>query len=173
MKIILIGGPASGKTKVGKTLAKSLGLPFFDTDHCIETQSNKKVTDIFKEEGESIFRKLETQTLQNLLALEDAVISTGGGIVKKEENRVLLQKEAAVIFLNVSVHTQMKRTQNDSSRPLLMGQDKRAILEKLHAERDPLYRSIAKLTVNAEQALQTKVDQIIEFCHNPQKLKPQ
>ena len=162
MKIVLVGGPASGKTTIGKQLATQWQLSFEDTDHWIEAQCGKTVAEIFKEEGEAYFREWETKALRVLLSKENIVIATGGGIVKKPENRALLtQGSAIVIYLNVSVTTQLKRTYQDQTRPLLQVEDKAAVLQQLSEERGPLYCSVADCVVDANLSAQCINDRLI------------
>lgn len=148
MKIVLVGGMAAGKTTLGQALANQKGIPFYDTDSLIETKVGMAVTDIFKNLGEVKFRDLETEVLRELLDSKgNCVISTGGGIIKKFENRILLQDGAYVIFLDVSVEEQLRRTEGDTGRPLLMVQDKEATLQTLREERFAWYQSVAQSTI--------------------------
>lgn len=161
MHIILIGGPASGKTAIGKLLAKARGYSFFDTDNQIEKEACKKITEIFADEGETGFRAMETLALKKCLMQDNCVISTGGGIIKQSENREILAHFPWIFYLDVSVAKQLERTLFDHTRPLLQGKNKREILEKLYAERDPLYKAIAKYTVNADGSESEIVNKII------------
>lgn len=151
--IALVGGPASGKTTIGKALAKKLDYTFLDTDHWIVETSGLSIPELFKQQGEPAFRALETDALKALLCHDKVVIATGGGVVKKEENRRLLHDKAYVIYLDVSVRTQLLRTRFDSSRPLLNVPNKKEVLACLREERDPLYREVAKQTVSADQSI--------------------
>lgn len=161
MKIALIGGPASGKTTVGQLLSKALALPCFDTDHLVEAKAGQSIASLFAEKGEVAFRDLETEALKSLLEGEDCIIATGGGIIKKAENRKRLE-QAFVVYLNVSVPVQLQRTEGDSTRPLLIGRDKEAILTKLRSERDFLYQSIANIIVDADQKPERSVEAILQ-----------
>lgn len=154
MKIVLIGGMASGKTTIGRKLAELLQSPFFDTDSWIEAQYKMPVATIFKTYGESAFRAHETEALQYFLQKSPAslVLATGGGIVKKPENRVLLSKHGTVIYLKVSVDTQLARTEGDTTRPLLLGVDKREVLTRLNVERAPWYAETAQLTISVDHS---------------------
>ncbi len=151
--IALVGGPASGKTTIGKALAKKLGYTFLDTDHWVVETSGLTIPELFKQQGEPAFRALETEALKALLCHDKVVIATGGGVVKKEENRQLLRNKAFVIYLDVSVRTQLLRTRFDTSRPLLNVPNKKEALERLRNERDPWYREVATQTVSADQAI--------------------
>ena len=100
MKLIIIGPMASGKSVVGKKLAKRMGLNFFDTDEQIEKKAGATISWIFDIEGEEKFREREFETLSKLIEEDNCVISTGGGIVLREENRALLKKRYRYLFKN-------------------------------------------------------------------------
>ena len=105
MRLIIIGSMASGKSTVGRKLSKKLGLDFFDIDNEIEKKAGAKISWIFDAEGEEKFRDREYEAFNNLTTNENCVISTGGGIVLREENRKLLNK-GTVIYLEIRIHTQ-------------------------------------------------------------------
>jgi shikimate kinase len=128
--IVLVGMPGSGKTTVGRDLAKRLGLRFVDTDHEIEARTGVKIPTIFEIEGEDGFRKRETQTLDDLTRESNMVLATGGGAVIRPENRALLPS-GVVVFLSVPPHILWERTRHDRSRPLLQVPDPRGRLEEL------------------------------------------
>lgn len=120
MRIILIGFMASGKTTVGKAIANKLGLKFIDMDREIEKEENCSIADIFKEHGEAYFRMAETNLLKNVIYKEDVVISTGGGVVTKEENIDILKTQENVIFLDANVETLVRNVSSEvEKRPLL------------------------------------------------------
>ena len=109
MKLIIIGPMASGKSVVGKKLSKRMNLDFFDTDESIENKAGASISWIFEIEGEGSFRKRESDIFSELMELDNCVISTGGGIVLKKENRDLLKKQM-VVYLEVSIQTHLERT---------------------------------------------------------------
>ena len=135
--IVLVGMPGSGKTTVGRDLAKRLGLRFVDTDHEIEARTGVKIPIIFEIEGEDGFRKRETQTLDALTRESNMVLATGGGAVIRPENRALLRERAVVVFLSVPPQILWERTRHDRSRPLLQVADPKGRLEELLKARGP------------------------------------
>ena len=152
VKIALIGPMASGKTTLGQKLAETLHYPFCDTDQWIEAETGMNISDIFATKGEPFFRAYETKALQHFLidTPSNMVLSTGGGIVKPPENRLLLLHHSRVVYLDVSVATQLKRTEGDTTRPLLTTPDKAAVLTKLKVERTPWYVETAHITLNVD-----------------------
>lgn len=117
--IILIGFMGSGKTTVGKALSEKLNWKFLDTDSYIEEKTQKKISQIFKEDGEKIFRAEEKKVVKKILKLKNYVISTGGGMPANEENLQNLKNSGLVIWLKASAEDIYKRIKNDFSRPLL------------------------------------------------------
>ncbi len=138
-----------GKTTVGKELRRLLGYPLVDMDSVIEKRAGKPITRIFKEQGEDAFREMETALLRELAAGDPArsIISTGGGVVVKEENRALLRRLGFVVWLKVTPETILHRTRRSRTRPLLNTPDAPVRVRNLLAEREPWYRECARLTV--------------------------
>ena len=157
--LILIGLPASGKTTVGRQLARRLDMPFFDCDEAIEAAAGCSVSDIFARYGESYFRQLEHRTLETLCRKEGCVIATGGGAVLREDNRLLLQRSGTVFWLDRPLADIMS-TDFQTGRPLLtVG---RTALERLAAERRALYAACAHYRI-AEPLLELAISQIEEI----------
>lgn len=160
--IILIGPMGSGKTTVGKQLAKRLRLDFVDSDHMIEERCGVSISTIFDIEGEDGFRKRETKMLSELCERAGVVLATGGGAITSEENRILLRK-GFVIYLKTSIETQLARTQKNQNRPLLENVDAESKLVELMAERGVLYEQEADLiVVSGDRIVSKVVDEIIE-----------
>ena len=133
--LILTGFMGSGKSSVGKELASLLGRPFIDLDDCIEKQMGLTITEIFAHQGEAAFRRLEQQSLQEVLAYPPVVLATGGGTIINESNRHLMQKRGYIVFLDAGEDTIMKRTSSSRSRPLLLAQDKTAASDSFRQEK--------------------------------------
>lgn len=141
--IFFVGLMGAGKTTVGRLLAKSLDMLFYDTDHEIERRTGVRIPVIFEVEGEAGFRRREAAMIEELSQLPGVVLATGGGAVLMPENRENLKRNGTVIYLRANVHELWLRTRNDKNRPLLQNADPRSRLELLFAERDPLYREVA------------------------------
>ena len=147
--VILIGFMGAGKTTVGERYAKKHGLPMVDTDWLIEERAGMTISEIFAQKGEDEFRRTETAVLQTLLSdTQEKVISVGGGLPLREENRRLLKQLGTVIYLEVNPDTVLKRLKGDTTRPLLQGGDVTRRVEELIAARGPIYREAAGLIVD-------------------------
>ena len=142
--IYLIGPMGSGKTSVGKQLANLTGNRFYDSDIEIEKHTGVDIPSIFEQEGEEVFRKREAEMISSLCKLNNIILSTGGGSVLLETNRRYLSENGIVIYLMVSVETQLKRiTCNSNARPLFIKHNSREKLQQLNERREPLYQTIA------------------------------
>ena len=150
MKIFLVGPMGSGKSKIGKLLSSKLNLNLFDIDREIEAKFEKTIVDIFAMEGEESFRKKEISFLSEINQIEDAVVSTGGGIIEASVNRDLLKKEKYVVFLNASVESQFQATKDKTKRPLLNNENPRQVLESLYEHRLELYKSVSNLELSPD-----------------------
>lgn len=147
MIVSLIGLPGSGKSTVGRQLARRLQLPFFDSDHVIEQRLGCSIREYFEREGEVRFRDMEASVIDELTLNPDAVLSTGGGAVLRPENRQNLRSRTQVVYLNSSPDDLFRRLRHDKSRPLLQVADPLQRLRDLYAQRDPLYRETAHFQV--------------------------
>ena len=146
--LYLIGPMGSGKTTIGRQLAKILELPFYDSDHEIISQTGVDISTIFAYEGEAGFRKREQKTIEHLTQLKNIVLSTGGGAVLDPANCELLCKNGFVVYLRCSVHHQLERAHKDPNRPLLDTEDPRKRLQDLMLVREPLYRACAHFSID-------------------------
>ncbi len=147
MLCALIGLPGSGKSTVGRQLARRLQIPFFDTDHLIERQLGCSIREYFEREGEERFRDVEESMLDQLTQNRSGVLSTGGGIILRDTNRQRLRQRSWVVYLNSTPDELFRRLRHDVNRPLLQVADPLSRLRELHAVRDPLYRETAHFIV--------------------------
>lgn len=140
----------TGKTSVGMCVARSLGFRFVDTDKLVVKRAGKPIPKIFEESGEDRFRELETEALRSCVGGEGLVISTGGGLVTREENRVILSEIGYVVWLKASPETIYERVRRNRGRPLLRTADPLATIRELLAAREELYASCADLTIKSD-----------------------
>lgn len=147
--LFLVGPMGAGKTTIGRLLATELSIPFLDTDREIEARCGADIPWIFDVEGEAGFRARETAMLDELSQLQDIVLATGGGIVMAELNRRYLRR-GFVVYLHAAVDQQVERTARDRKRPLLQNDDPEAVLRRLFALRDPLYREVADVVIDTD-----------------------
>ncbi len=145
--IFLIGPMGSGKTTIGRLLARYLHRDFIDVDHYIEEQTGADIPWIFAKEGESGFRDRESKAIEELTSQQNIVLATGGGVVMREANRQMLAKNGLVIYLNADVNVQLQRTAKSSHRPLLKTENPGQVLQELYDVRNPLYQQIADIEV--------------------------
>lgn len=149
--VILIGFMGAGKTSVGTLYSQKHGLDFIDTDQMIEETEGMTVSRIFEEKGEEAFRRMETGLLERLTRKgKAALISAGGGLPLREENRKLLKGLGTVVYLDVSAETVLSRLKGDTTRPLLMGDHVKEKVENMLKARGPIYEeaSHVKIDVN-------------------------
>jgi len=150
MNIFLVGPMGSGKSSLGKKLAKSLDKKFIDTDKEIEKKEKKTINEIFENNGERYFREKEKEFLVNIPDNLNMIIATGGGIVTDQESREKL-KENKVIFLNASIERQNKRTSKSDKRPLLKNVNRLKKLRELYDQRLELYREVSNIEINVDK----------------------
>jgi shikimate kinase len=142
--IFLIGPMGAGKTTIGRQLARELNMPFYDSDRVIEQHTGANIPLIFDLEGEEGFRKREQAAIDELTAMENIVLATGGGAVLREQNRRHLSERGTTFYLYTDLDSLLERTHKDKNRPLLHGEESpEVILKRLMEERDPLYRKTA------------------------------
>jgi shikimate kinase len=148
--IFLIGPMGSGKSAVGRHLARLLRFSFHDSDADIEARTGVDIAFIFEKEGEPGFRQREQESIDRLTRLERVVIATGGGAVILAENRRMLAERGTVVYLETSVAQQLERTRHGRHRPLLNDTDPKLKLSELMHQRAALYAEIADLTVSTD-----------------------
>ncbi|MBX9900761.1 MAG: 3-dehydroquinate synthase [Burkholderiaceae bacterium] len=163
--IFLVGLMGSGKTTVGKALAKQLKKKFVDSDHEIEARTGVSISMIFEIEGEASFRQREAEVIADLTSRENIVLATGGGAILNAQSRRFLHERGTVIYLRAAISSILYRTRYDKSRPLLRTSDPRKKLEELEAQREPLYKEVAHIIVdtgrpNIQNLMQTILGQL-------------
>ncbi len=172
-KVVLIGLPGSGKSTIGRRLAKTLDLPLLDTDAAIEETTGRTIPDIFSNDGEAAFRRIEADVVCDALATHDGVLSLGGGAVTTAEVRDALAGRT-VIYLEISAAEGVRRTGGATVRPLLAGKDRGERFKELMSERIPLYRQVATMRVNTNHRNPGAVVRyIVARLENPDCPKPE
>ena len=162
-RIFLIGPMGSGKSAVGKYLARLLRLPFCDSDTEIERRTGVDIPYIFDREGEAGFRQRERETIEALTALPRIVLATGGGAILLADNRQVLSERGCVVYLETSVAQQADRVKQGRTRPLLTNVDTPSKLQQLMQERAPLYRGIADIVVSTDgRRVRTVAEEILQ-----------
>lgn len=169
--IFLIGPMGSGKTAVGKQLARLLGRAFIDSDQEIERLTGADIPLIFEREGEAGFRRREREIIAQLCARDDVVLATGGGAVLDPDNRRQLHQRGWVVYLATSVAQQAERAGRTRHRPLLAGVDPARRLAELMVVREPLYQEIADFTISTNRRRVGQVsERIIQAWRQSQAL---
>jgi len=158
--IFLIGPMGAGKTSVGRYLARHLGKEFYDSDEEIERKTGVNLNWIFDLEGMVGYRQRELQMIDELSNLKGIVLSTGGGCVETSEVRDILRQRGTVIYMEVSLQTQLNRLKRDKKRPQLQGENPKDVLIKLWEEREPFYGEIADYTIVTDK------HSVQEVCEN-------
>lgn len=143
--VFFVGFMGAGKTSVSRRLARLCGISAVDMDSYIERRDGRRIRDIFAEDGEGFFRDLETQVLRELSQGEPVLVSCGGGVVLRPENREILREGGFTVFLKVDAAEAKSRISDPSTRPLLGDVD---AARKTNAERLPLYEEVADATVD-------------------------
>lgn len=162
LRIACVGLPGSGKSTVGRQLARRLDLPFFDSDHVLEQRLGCPVREFFEREGEASFRDLEQQLVDELTQGPSCVLSTGGGAVLRAMNRQHLRQRTQVVYLHSAPDEVFRRLRHDRNRPLLQVADPLARLRELYSARDPLYRETAHFVIETGRpSVSTLVNMIV------------
>ena len=159
MMIYLIGPMGSGKTTIGKILSSRLKYQFFDTDEEIKKKIGMSISSIFDKQGESGFRIIESQTLEELSIKPKSIISTGGGIVLMKGNRVIM-KNGTCIYLKIDFDEQLKRLANSDDRPLV-SKNSDGSIKKTNEAREPFFLDLADIVINTSNLNENEVTQQI------------
>lgn len=171
--VFLIGPMGSGKTAVGRSLARSLGVAFHDSDAEVERRTGVDIPFIFEKEGEAGFRAREREAIEALTRLERIVLATGGGAVLSPENRRHLAERGVVVYLETSVTQQADRVRHGRNRPLLDEGDIAGRLGELMDVRSPLYSGIADHTVSTDgRRVPAVVEEILRLLARPPPAAP-
>jgi shikimate kinase len=160
--VFLIGPMGSGKSAVGRLLARMLHASFYDSDAEIERRTGVDISYIFEKEGETGFRQREREVIDALTQIEPVVLATGGGAVLLPENRRNLAERGCVVYLEASIEQQVRRVHHARHRPLLVNVDPATKLTELMSERASLYHGVADLTVCTDgRKIQSVADEIV------------
>ena len=149
--LALVGMPGSGKSTVGRQLARKLGVGFVDCDQVIEMRIACPIKDFFASQGEAAFRDIETQVIDDMTRTACGVLATGGGAVLREANRLLLRERTHVIYLRVQPEEIYRRLRHDQQRPLLQVDDPKLKIKQLFEERDPHYQAAAHFVIETNR----------------------
>ena len=161
--LVLIGFMGSGKSALGKWISQNVNMEFYDTDEYIVSKENREITEIFATDGEKYFRDLETEAIKEMKdRFSGAVISVGGGLPLREENRELLNLLGTVIYLRTTEDTLAKRLENDTKRPLLAGNDIKIRIHDLLMQRVRIYENIAQIIVDTDDRTYDQIYNEIE-----------
>lgn len=164
----------SGKTTVGRALAKRLGMPFVDADHEIEARTGATIPTIFEIEGEASFRRRECEVIRDLTSKQGIILATGGGAVLDPQNREHLKSRGVVVYLRATVNSILHRTSADKNRPLLQTPNPRQKIEEIARQREPFYREVAHITIdtgrpNVHSMVQAILDKLQHYDKNVAK----
>lgn len=180
--IALVGMPGGGKSTVGRQLAKRLGWGFADSDALIEKRVGMSIRSFFERQGEAAFREIEGSVIDELSASPRLIISTGGGVVLRDDNRHTLRSRCHVVYLRSSPEELYRRLRHDTSRPLLQVSDPLLRLRELFDQRDPLYRQTAHFIVETGRPsvgvlvnmvlMQLELSGVIDPGHVPSPVEP-
>ena len=157
--IAMVGMMGAGKTAIGTALARRLNVPFLDSDAEISRAANMSIAEIFERDGEPFFRDRETEVIARLLDGPPCILSTGGGAYLREENRTMITKRGAALWLRAELDLLWQRVRHKTTRPLLHTPDPRATLAELQRARDPLY---AKADIIVDAEFEFSIDQMTD-----------
>jgi shikimate kinase len=173
LRIALVGLPGSGKSTIGRQLARRLDLGFSDSDLVIEQRLGCSIREYFEREGEPAFRVVEQQVIDELTQHHGGVVSTGGGAVLNEANRTHLHERCKTVYLHSAPDEIFRRLRHDQNRPLLQVANPLEKLKELYVQRDPLYREAAHIVVQTGRpSVSTLVNMIVMQLELADVVKP-
>jgi shikimate kinase len=171
-RVVLVGPPGAGKSTIGRKLARELGVELYDTDAGIERETGRTIPEIFSEDGEPEFRRIEERVVRRAILAERGVVSLGGGAVLSKDTRALLRNRT-VVYLEISVAEGLRRTGASTQRPLLNGADPGAKYRELMRKRRPLYREVATVRVRTDGRSPGRVVRMIMAKLDMESVLPQ
>jgi len=148
--LYLIGFMGSGKSTVSRHMSRSLGVPKIEMDDLLAERAGKSITQIFAEDGEEVYRQMETELLREIGAGEPALVSCGGGVVLRPENVEIMKNSGTILMLSATPETIFSRVRHSTKRPILNGNMNVEFIAELMAKRDPAYRAAADVTVSID-----------------------
>ena len=148
--LYLIGFMGSGKSTVSRHMSHALGIPKIEMDDLLAERAGKSITQIFAEDGEEVFRRMETALLREIGAGEPALVSCGGGVVLRPENVEIMKATGTILMLSATPQTIFQRVRYSTKRPILNGNMNVEFIAELMAKRDPAYRAAADVTVSID-----------------------
>jgi len=170
MNIVLIGLRGSGKTTIGKVVAKRLGKQFIEMDELIVQRLGLSIPEIVNRYGWQKFRNMEAEVTREVARLDNVVNATGGGVVTREENVRELKKKGKLVWLKANTDTLLRRIGNGQSRPSLTGKPQQKDMEVVLAERSPIYERVADFIIDTEGKMPEEVAEAIVKLYTKQEL---
>jgi shikimate kinase len=169
--IILIGYMGCGKSTLGKKLSFRERIALLDTDKMIEQRKKKTVSEIFASDGEESFRRMETECLKEILRYtERYVIAVGGGLPLKEQNQRLLKKLGTVLYLRAEADTIYGRLKNDTTRPLLQGENPQEKIKVMLENRGPVYEAVADAVIDVDgKSYEVIIEEILNIVRGKEE----
>lgn len=161
--IVLTGFMGTGKSSIGRRLARELHLKFIDTDGLIEKEAGKSIAQIFAEHGEGYFRKLESKAIEDVASKANVIIATGGGAIVNPENLEALKKNGIVICLTASIDSILARVGSGDERPLLSEGGKREAISNLLKQREPFYKKADFIIDTTAKSTKEVVEEILKI----------
>lgn len=166
--LALVGMMGSGKSHLGRDLARALALEFFDSDAAVESRAGLSIAEIFAQKGEPYFRALEGQMILELLDKGPCVIATGGGAVMAPGTLAALAEKSIMVWVQASMDDMLERVSHNKDRPLLKNPNPRAVLEELMAVREPLYRQAHIHIMNRQGETSRALQDVLNALNNVQ-----